>query len=120
MQDSSKEEKAANDNQQDIILKDLVQTAIKTERMIAVEAEGTSHQRKNTKTVGPNLYVALAAVHFKNHTSSGGANKPGLRQLKEAVYVYFKHWNNIIIVLTIDIICVVIPNVVNKGIPWPN
>ena len=46
-----------------------------------------ARQRESIKTVGPNLYVALAAVHFKNHTSSGGANKPGLRQLKEAVYV---------------------------------
>ena len=51
-----------------------------------VAAEDT-RQSENIKTVGPNLYVALAAVHFKNHTSSGGANKPGLRQLKEAVYV---------------------------------
>lgn len=51
-----------------------------------VAAEDT-RQSENIKTVGPNLYIALAAVHFKNHTSSGGANKPGLRQLKEAVYV---------------------------------
>ena len=45
----------------------------------------TRHQIETIKAVGPNLYVALAAVHFKNHTSTG-ANKPGQHQLMGTVY----------------------------------
>ena len=68
--------------------------------IIAMHAEDTE-QDKNIKTVGPNLYVALAAVHFKSHTSSGSANKPDLRQLREIVYVLIfnalNSWYNAII-----------------------
>lgn len=47
--------------------------------------ESTKDPSETIKGVGPNIYIALAAAHFKGHTSAG-ANKPGLCQLKETVY----------------------------------
>ena len=47
-----------------------------------MHALGTE-QDENIKTVGPNFYITLAAVHLKSHTSSGSTNKPDLHQLRE-------------------------------------
>ena len=57
-----------------------------TANAAARQTEGsTRHSSETMKGGGPNLYVALAAAHFKSHTSAD-ANKPGLCQLKETVY----------------------------------
>ena len=52
--------------------------------------DGDRRRSETVKTVGPQLYVALAAVHFKNHAGSGAA-KPAAAtsQVKDTLYVLF-------------------------------
>ena len=64
--------------------------SLQNEAMDSNVPQDGRHQRDLTvKTVGPQLYVALAAVHFKNHAASSGTNKPvaATGQLKETMYV---------------------------------
>lgn len=64
-----------------------VQTNAVASVSVSVPEESGRRQGEHIKTVGPNpLYVALAAVHFKNHSSTSG-NKSSVRQLKETLYV---------------------------------
>lgn len=57
--------------------------------------ESGRRQSETIKSVGPNLYVALAAVHFKNHTGAAAAatNKSGPRQVKSTVYAPYNAEN---------------------------
>ena len=57
----------------------------------AMQIEESSRRPSETiNGVRPNVFVDLAAAHFKRHTSTG-ANKSGLCQLKGTVYalIYF-------------------------------